>query len=292
MGAFEVHTQKTKAPVLVIGASGLQGSAVCRRLIEAGYAVRGFTRNPEGRRAQALSQLGVALYKGHLEMADEVRAAITGVHAVFAAFDPWAHGAEGEYRQAVTVIQAAQAASIQHFVYSSVGSPNAQNGVSHFESKWRIEQYLQASTLHWTILRPTSFMEGLTEKKFVPSVLWHVWGQVSGWDTPLHWVAIDDIARATVRVLNTPEPHRSKRYTLVGHVCTLAQARALFISVRGKAPLKLPVPVYLFRKWISEDLYRLFQWYRQTGFDADTKDLRSLVDEPLQMHSWLLGQRS
>lgn len=275
--------------VLVIGASGLQGSAACRRLLEAGYRVRGLTRNPLSSRSRNLAEAGVELVKGDLNRPEEVRQAMAGMRAVFAVFDPWVNGAQAECRQAVTAIDAAQALGIEHFVYSSVGEPDANNGVSHFESKLRIERYLQASGLNWTILRPTSFMEDLTEKKFVPLILWHVWGKVSGWDTPLHWVAVDDIARAVVAALDEPLRHCAKVYTLVGDVCTLAQARMLFKAVRGKRPRMLPMPVWLFRKLISEELYRLFLWYRQQTTDLNTDGLVALVKTPLTVQQWLAG---
>lgn len=288
MGVSQISASRPGGPtVLVIGASGLQGSAVCRHLIRAGYAVRGLTRDPHSKRAQAVGRIGAALFKGDLEVPRQLAEAMVGIDAVFAVFDPWSQGAQAEYRQAVAAIDAAQAAGVGHFVYSSVGAPDANNGVSHFASKWRIEQHLQASPLHWTILRPPAFMESLTEKKFVPPVLWHVWSQVSGWDTPLHWVAVDDIARAAVAALSEPMRHQAKVYTLAGDVCTLAQVRDTFAAVRGRRPWRLPMPVGLFRKWVSEELYRLFLWYRRGGFDAQTDELRVLVREPLTVHQWL-----
>ena len=41
--------------VLVTGATGTQGGAVARELVDRGYAVRGLTRNPDSERATALA---------------------------------------------------------------------------------------------------------------------------------------------------------------------------------------------------------------------------------------------
>ena len=44
--------------IVVTGATGLQGGAVARRLLEDGWQVRGLTRNAASKRARALAALG------------------------------------------------------------------------------------------------------------------------------------------------------------------------------------------------------------------------------------------
>src|SRR5260370_17501561 len=53
----------------------------------------------------------------------------------------------------------AKKAGVQHFVYSSVGGAERNTGITHWESKWEIEQYIRELGLPATILRPVTFME-------------------------------------------------------------------------------------------------------------------------------------
>jgi uncharacterized protein YbjT (DUF2867 family) len=44
-----------------------------------------------------------------------------------------------EIQQGVAVIEAAKRQVASHFVYTSVGSGNEETGISHFESKAKVE---------------------------------------------------------------------------------------------------------------------------------------------------------
>lgn len=277
--------------ILVVGATGLQGAAVCRELVQAGWVVAGLTRDRSSTNAVALAKQDVELVEGNLDSQDDVARAVAGHYGVFVALDPMTHGADKEIEQGVRVIDQAKAAGVSHLVYSSVASAEAPSGVSHFASKLHNERHLAGVGLNATILRPTSFMEDLTEKKFVPPVLWHVWTAVSGADTKLKFVAVDDIARATAAAFGDPAQWVGKTIPMVGDILSLAECRALFKRVDGRAPLRIPMPVFLFRKLVSEDLHRLFSWYRKAGFEGSVDATRAIVPNPLTMQEWLEEKR-
>lgn len=71
----------------------------------------------------------------------------------------------GEIRQGKAVADAAKAADIQHFIYSSVGGAERNSGLPHFECKWQIEQYIRMLGLPATIMRPTVFMEMFNQSR-------------------------------------------------------------------------------------------------------------------------------
>lgn len=102
-----------------------------------------------------------------------------------------------------------------------------------------------------------------------------------------HLVAVDDIAQAVVSVLKDGTGSLAKTFTLVGDQCSLRQAQRQFAEEQGKKPARIPIPVWLFRKVVSEDLYSLFSWYRRQGFDGDPSALQGLVANPKSMQTWL-----
>src|SRR6267142_1429752 len=113
---------------------------------------------------------GVEIAVGDFTDHDSLVRAARGADAVYAMSTPLEQGAEKETAQGMTVTDAAQAARVAHFIYSSVAGANRATGVPHFDSKYAVEKHLQASGVPSTIVAPVSFMENLLEPWFVPGL--------------------------------------------------------------------------------------------------------------------------
>ncbi len=149
--------------ILVTGATGQQGGAVARHLLEEGWKVRALVRDPKKDTAQALAKQGAELVQGDLYDSASLDKALEGMYGAFSVQNFWLPdvGYEGEIKQGKLFANAANEAGIQHFVYSSVGAAHRGMGQKHFESKWIIEQYVKELGLPHTILRPAAFMDNL-----------------------------------------------------------------------------------------------------------------------------------
>ena len=62
-----IETKKDQT-ILVTGATGHQGGAVARSLLEAGWNVRALVRDPSKPSAGALKSLGIEVQKGDLDV--------------------------------------------------------------------------------------------------------------------------------------------------------------------------------------------------------------------------------
>ncbi|WP_171166759.1 NmrA family NAD(P)-binding protein [Streptomyces sp. I05A-00742] len=69
--------------VLVTGATGGQGGAVARRLLDSGRAVRALVRDPGRQGAKDLEALGAELVCGDLDDPRSLRTAAQDIHGVF-----------------------------------------------------------------------------------------------------------------------------------------------------------------------------------------------------------------
>src|SRR5512138_550411 len=147
--------------IAVTGATGQQGGAVARKLLADGWKVRALTRDLNKPAAQALANAGAELVPGDMDSRSDLDVAFKGAYGVFSVQNFWLPGVgfEGEIQQGKNVADAAKAAGVQHLVYSSVGAAHRGMGQKHFESKWIIEQHIQALDIPYTILRPAAFME-------------------------------------------------------------------------------------------------------------------------------------
>src|SRR6476646_3306542 len=149
--------------VLVTGATGQQGGAVVEALLTRGHHVRALTRNPASPAANRLRERGVEIAVGDFTDRDSLVRAARGADAVYAMSTPYEQSAEKETAQGMTVADAAKAAGVAHFVYSSVASANRATGIRHFDGKYAVEKHLQASGVPYTIVAPVFFMENLLQ---------------------------------------------------------------------------------------------------------------------------------
>ena len=160
--------------VAVTGATGLQGGAVTRRLLQDHWPVRALTRNPDGKKAQALTQLGAEVVQADMADLSSLEHAFDGVHGVFSVQNHHISGYEGEVRQGKNVADAAKRVGVAQLVYSAAGLGVRGSGIGSWETKVEVAAHTRALGLPTTILRPMAFMELMTERKFFPPA--SVWG--------------------------------------------------------------------------------------------------------------------
>ncbi|OTA66800.1 NAD dependent epimerase/dehydratase [Hypoxylon sp. EC38] len=166
--------------VLVLGATGQQGSATARALLSSGKnAVRAYVRDGSSPKAKELAALGAEIVEGG-DWDKDVAAldkALAGVEAVFFISNPNFKDLEAEVKAATNIVEAAKrAGTVNHIVYSTVaGVENYEdlpgldaNPVfrNYWESKAKGEELVKnAGFAHYTILRPTEFMSNWTREK-------------------------------------------------------------------------------------------------------------------------------
>src|SRR5262245_49855539 len=101
-----------KLTVVVVGATGKQGGAVVKNLLERGHEVRAVTRNPDSAKAKELANRGVTLVHASLEDTPALTKALEGATSLFAMTTPFGAGTEAETRQGISAADAAKAARV------------------------------------------------------------------------------------------------------------------------------------------------------------------------------------
>lgn len=134
-------------------AHGNQGKILIPRLLAAGADLRACVRSDES--ARTLRAAGVTdLVVGDLSDPDVLAQAMNGVEKVYY-IGPALHPSERE--MGIAAIDAARAAGVQHFVFSSVLHAIITDLVQH-EIKRDLEEYLVSSGMEFTILQPANYM--------------------------------------------------------------------------------------------------------------------------------------
>ena len=257
--------------VAVAGATGNQGGAVARRLLERGHHVRGLTRHPDGQPANRLREAGAEILTADAEQPGSLVPAVTGADAIFVMASPFEAGEEAETRQARNMIDAAVAAGVPHVVYSSVASADRATGVPHFESKFAVEEHLRATGVPFTIVAPTAFMEMAIAPWALPALREGWTGEPLSPDVPVQRVALADIGAFAALVIEQPDRFAGARIELAGDWLSGAEQAATLSRYVGHDLRYVQTPI---ERAGSDDLQKMFRFLANEGYQVDIVRLR------------------
>ena len=272
--------------IAVTGATGQQGGAVARKLLAEGWQVRALTRDVDKPAAQELKALGAEIVPGDMDNRAELDAAFKGAYGVFSVQNYWLPNVqyEGEIKQGKNVADAAKATSVQHLVYSSVGSAHRGMGQKHFDSKWVIEQYLHTLDVPYTILRPVAFMDNNNWRRaYILSGTYTGMGLRP--EKGVQTIAVEDIAVFVALAFANKKDYLSKTIELAGDELTESQTVEVFSKVIGR-PVTLAAPSG--QSWAPEEEAKAaFNFFNGEGYDADIPTLRKLHPGLLTLEGYL-----
>lgn len=208
--------------ILVNAANGQQGRLLVPKLVKAGLTVRACVQSE--RSATEMRAAGVAdVVAGEISQPELIARAVAGAETVYHVC-PGIHPFEREIGFAW--IDAAKAAGVRHFVFSSVLHPLITALVQH-EIKRDIEEHLIDSGLDFTILQPSIYM---APRRFGPAIAAGV--LKAGWslDRKQSLVDIGDVTDVAAEVLTNPQRHAAATYQLAGSERLTAREMAAIIA--------------------------------------------------------------
>lgn len=196
---------------LVVGATGMVGTEICRLLTASGQPVKALVRASSApAKVEHLTRLGATVEQGDLRDPISLDAACDGVQAVIstASAMPFAYTPGENTPQStdqdgcLSLIEAARKAGVRQFVY--VSFPPMAASFPLQDAKRAVEARLRDSGLMYTILRPTYF----TEVWLSPAVGFdYSSAKVTVYGTgenALSWISFLDVAQFAVAAVANP----------------------------------------------------------------------------------------
>jgi uncharacterized protein YbjT (DUF2867 family) len=259
--------------VLVAGATGRQGGAVARELLQHGHRVRALTRRPTSQAAASLHVIGAEIVEGDLDDLSAVARAADGADAFFLMTTPFLEGVEAEARQGRRGAEAARAAAVKHLVYSSVGSADRGTGIPFFESKRLVETTIAELGIPYTVVGPTFFMENLLGPASLASLRAGVLSLPLPSTRKLQMISLADIGSFVRLVLERPRDFQGKRIDLASDDLTPEEAASLLAHATGRTLLFRETPLEVVRAQ-HEGYFRMWSWLGRVGHDTDVRALQ------------------
>ena len=266
--------------ILVVGATGMLGEPVARRLREDGYSVRVLARQPD--RAQARLGDGFEVVKGDVTDAGSLERAVEGCFGIHISLrgGPGPESFEEvEHRGTANIASAAAKAEVQRISYLS--------GAASFEdhawfpsvgAKLAAEAELRKSGVPYTVFCPTHFMETLP--MFVRGGRATIIGRQPH---ALHYVAAADMARMVSRAFAEPRTAGKRLYVFGPESMTMREALEVYCAALAPRLKISTVPTWVVglvgrvsgnpETRFAAELFRFFERVGEGGDPTEANDL-------------------
>jgi uncharacterized protein YbjT (DUF2867 family) len=244
--------------ILVTGANGYVGNNTVRRLVKDGRPVRAMVRSNNEKTQKRLGDLGskVEIVEGDVSDREGLKRVMDGVtaivHTVAIALETGGQTYEDVNTQGtINVVDAAGASGVQRFINISQNGASSQSPYRFLKSKGRAQEYVAASKLRWTALRPSAifgpqdeFFNSLARLMQVTPLLFPM---IGGGQAQFQPVSVYDVVEAVARSLDD-DATVGKELGLGGpEVLTLEEIEKRISSVVGGFRVYFPAPAWLLR---------------------------------------------
>ena len=265
-------------------AHGNQGKLLIPRLVAAGVALRACVRSDES--ARALRAAGVTdIVVGDMSDPDVLAQAMDGVEKVYY-IGPALHPKERD--MGFAAIDAARAAGVRHFVFSSVLHAIITDLVQH-EIKRDLEEYLISSGLEFTILQPANYM---LRHRLKPAFAQGVFRLSWALDRYQSMVDLGDVTEVAAAVLAESDHHAGATYELVAPGRYTAHDLAKIISgVAGREVIaeRIDSEVFLKASLGVDSLAQFPYQARVSRAISERYSSHDFIGNP-NVLTWLLGR--
>ena len=225
--------------ILLTGATGKTGSETAKALAARGVKARALVRNAE--KGAALAALGHEVVTGDVTDAGAVQRALAGVDKLLLLLP------NGQQQLALEkqVVDLARAAGVRHVVKMSSMEAVANATAPIPQVHWASEEYIRASGLAWTMIKPNFFMQNFLGS--AKSIKENKSFSLPMGDGKTAMADARDIGAATAEAL-AGKGHDGKSYEITGpEVLSFHDAAARFSEVLGTKITYVPADpeVYL-----------------------------------------------
>lgn len=258
--------------VFVTGATGNQGGAVARALINNNHKVVALTRNKESAAANELAKLGAEIIEGSLDAPQRLIDTLKRVDTLFLMGSPLETSVEQETAQGIAIADAAKAANVGHLVYSSVANADKNTGIPHFESKYNVEQYIRSLDIPFTICAPVAFMENVVAPWSIDAFKAHKIVQALPGEIKLLQVSLRNLGEFVADIIEKRADVFGQRFDIAGDEVSGNEMANILTNATQQTISYESFPVSELRKF-NDDMATMFEWLADAGYDVDMHKL-------------------
>ena len=277
---------ETKKIIVVLGATGLQGTGVVNELVKQNqFEVRAITRNPatySGKAHQVVS--------ADLKDVQSLKKAFEGAYGVFAVTNFW-EGAD-ELTQGANAVQAAKEVGVSHFVWSTLPNvkiiSNNEFDVPHFTIKAEVDKIVTTANFeYYTFVQPPFYYQNFV-KTLAPSPQQD--GTI-GWTLPIdaskkviHMGDINDLGKVvTGAFLNPVKTGKGAYLSLATELKSFDEVISVYEKTKGETYSFTQVPTEAFSTFFlrGAGITQLLAYFAKHTYMAENAEPRIALAKEL-----------
>ncbi|NOX87385.1 MAG: SDR family NAD(P)-dependent oxidoreductase, partial [Calditrichaeota bacterium] len=283
--------------ILVVGATGMFGMPVARRLHKDGFTVRVLTRNPEN----AKKKLGDSFdyFKGDVEDPSSLENAMEGCYGVHINLrgGPKPEDFERiEFKGTANIAKVAANKGVQRITYLSGAGTFEENAwFPMVKAKLKSEKAIRDSGVPYTIFCATHFMDSLSL-----AVRGNRATVIGKQPHRLHWLASNDYAKMVSKAFRLPEAANKRLFIYGPEAFTMSEAIHKYCSVVHPGIKVSSVPIWLL-SFIGKLSFNpelqlvagLMKFFEKVGEGGDPSEANDLLGAPTTtLEQWCEEQRN
>lgn len=263
--------------ILVIGATGKQGNAVVNTLLEDGWQVRAFTRNKNNEKLLALNHKHLTIFEGDLSNQADLTEAMKGQYGVYSVQPIIPNDTQEELRQGQMIIETAEREGVDYVVYSTAGGVNRDRTGPHFEALAKIEHTLMDSSLNYTIIKPSFFMDNFLRITTVEADRIYIPKFIAP-EVKFAMISSVDIARIAANIFKDTQRYNHQAIEIASDRLTLNEV----VDIFSETTLKKTEIKGTFTSQTAEK-----DWLEQKGYQIDFDQMDQINPERLKLSDWI-----
>jgi uncharacterized protein YbjT (DUF2867 family) len=271
--------------IAVVGATGAQGGGLVRAILNdpnGGFAARVLTRDVNGVKAKEFARLGSEVVAADIDNPESLKKAFEGAYGAYCVTFFWAHfSPEKEMAEAKAMAEAAEAARLQHVIWSTLEDtrhwvplsddrmPTLQGKykVPHFDAKGESDHFFADAGVPTTFLLTSFYWDnfihfGMGPKKGPDGKLAIT---LPIGEKKLPGIAAEDIGKCAYGIFKKGKEFIGQTVAISGENLTGKQMAAVFTEVLRKEVRYNSVPPEVYRAFGfpgADDLGNMFQFKR------------------------------
>ena len=287
----------TKRIIAVVGATGAQGGGLVRAILDdpsGGFAVRAITRDASSDKAKALAAAGAEVVVADIDDLESLTKAFAGAYGAYCVTFFWNHySPEKENASATNMAKAAQAAGLQHVIWSTLEDtrqwvpldddrmPTLQGKykVPHFDAKGEVDHVFTDLGVPTTFLYASFYWDnfisfGAGPKKGPDGQLALT---LPIGDAKMAGVAAEDIGKVAYGIFRKGTATIGQKIGVAGELLSGTEMAAAMTTAIGQPVRFNDVSPDVYRGFGfpgAEDLGNMFQFYRD--FESVCNEMRDV----------------